>query len=64
MLMYLENTITPRQLRTFLFNVQYQEMTVRELRSILFDLSAQDETVPYGLVEDLRIQKKLKEKGI
>jgi hypothetical protein len=61
--MYLENSITPRQLRTILFNVKYQEMTVRELRRILYDLSAQDETIPFGLVEDMRIAMKIKENG-
>lgn len=59
--MYLENSITSRQLRSILFNVKDQEMTVRELRAILFNMNAQDETVPYSLVSEIHNQNKKKE---
>lgn len=51
--------MTPRELRSILFQVTNQELTVKELRHILFELEAQDEELTD--VQMMQITKKQEE---
>jgi hypothetical protein len=56
-----KNSITTRQLRHIIQDIQDSEMTVRDLLKILYQMNAQDETVPYSLISGLYNKDKKKD---